>query len=255
MDAGETRITPSGIAALMAAWLLVPGTARADPSLDALKATLPEKVQSALDQMSSIGHQLLAMRTYLRSVRSLDARWSWTDAEIAEYELTKAHDTAMAAVDAVIKTFEQQNPGYSLYVNRHIRSLDEQIDKWNRNESVEVAAAELETDFSTWRGENENGSLPEAQAFLSGWRPSSTVYLAAPGMSLHGQGHAFDFQISKDGAIFVGANTHIIETEWDGGGWADKLNLAVMGSGVPFSGPLEKPYEPWHYEYDPALAE
>lgn len=158
-----------------------------------------------------------------------------------------------AAVSAVIEPFEQQNPAYSLYVNTHVRSLGEQIDKWNRNASVEAGAEELVADFDARCTAHEDGSPAQARAFLTGWTPSSTVSLAAPGMSPHGRGRAYDFQIMPDGGDHrrSGHPHH----QHGVGGRRPGRQAEAGGNrrrGALF-GPLEKPYEPWHYDYDPAL--
>jgi hypothetical protein len=60
---------------------------------------------------------------------------------------------------------------------------------------------------------------------------------------------AIDFQIMKDGAIVAPTDTATVKRNWDAPGWTEKLKAAVAGS--KFTGPLQSPYEPWHYEYDP----
>jgi hypothetical protein len=246
----SNAIVRIGALALFVVMLQV-SAARAEAVFDKLNETLPDKVRSALAQINGEGRQLLAMRSYLRRTRSLEARWSWTDDEIDEYTGSEEHKHATAAVNAVIETFEEQNPGYSLYVNTHVRSLDEQIGKWNRNATVEAGAEEIEADFADWRDGHTDASADEARSFLTAWKPETTVSLAAPGLSQHGRGHAFDFQIMQNGAIIVGANTRIIDTAWEEGGWTGKLKLAVLASDARFTGPLTKPDEPWHYAYEP----
>ena len=236
-------------ALLALALLAVPARAGGDDAVAALAATLPEKAQGALARIDARGRRLLALKAYLRSARSLDARWSWTEAEIAAYVASPAHAEALDAVAAVTKAFEEKNPGYSLYVNTNVRSLDEQIAKWNRNASVGAAAEELEAAFADWSKANEKAGEAKLRAFLAGFRPEATVAIAAPGLSPHGRARAFDFQVARQGAILVAASTKIIEEVWDEDGWTEKLRQAVKASGMPFEGPLERPREPWHYEY------
>lgn len=234
------------------ALLMLPGAAGAVPKkdpLEALQRRLPDKVQKALAQMDGPDRQLLAVRSYLRGVRSIDDRWSWTEEEIAAYLQSDANRRALEAVDKVIKAFEQQNPGYSLHVNTKVRSLHDQIDKWNRNSSVAAGAVELGAALELWRRKHPKATEAQTSAFLAGWRPTRQVSLAAPGLSSHGRARAFDFQVMKGGTIIAATNMGIIESVWDGEGWTEKLAKAVKASKAAFKGPLDRPREPWHYEY------
>src|SRR5690242_265828 len=49
----------------------------------------------------------------------------------------------MADIDAVVAAFEAANPGFTLRVNRKLRSLEAQIAHWNVDKSVGTAAAAL----------------------------------------------------------------------------------------------------------------
>jgi hypothetical protein len=235
------------VAALM---LLVPARAdeRPDP-VEALQAELPQEVRAALDRMKGDDRRLLALRSYLRGARSLEARWSWTEAQIEDYFASDASRMALEAVDEVVAAFEQQNPGFSLHVNTRVRSLDEQIEKWNRNASVAAGAEELGEALKLWCEARPKASAAGLRAFLGGWKPMAAVMIAAPGLSPHGRARAFDFQIIKDGSIIAAADTKIIDSVWAKDGWTEKLKRAVKASDAPFKGPLERPYEPWHYEY------
>ena len=73
--------------------------------------------------------------------------------------------------------------------------------------------------------------------------------LAAPGLSLHGQARAIDFQIMKNGQIVAGTEVSAVGAIWAKHGWGRKLQDAVQGTA--FKGPLLSPNEPWHYEYQP----
>jgi hypothetical protein len=99
------------------------------------------------------------------------------------------------------------------------------------------------------------GTTPSAaplRARLMAWSPPSAAPLAAPGLSAHGQGRAFDFQIEHEGRPVAEFDAASARRQWDAAGWTRKLHAAVVASGKPFSGPLESPYEPWHYAYQPA---
>lgn len=229
--------------------LLLPVPVCSADTLAEVQSTLPDHVQAALARIESGGRRMIALRAYLRSERSLEARWSWTSEEIAAYEKSPARKAALDAVAAVTKVFEEKNPGFSLHVNTHVRSLDEQIAKWNRNRSVGAAAAEIEAAWEEWSKEHAGAKPSAVRAFLLGWEPEAKVMIAVPGLSPHGRARAFDFQITKNGAIIVAANTRIIETVWNAEGWTEKLKAAVTASGMPFDGPLQRPPEPWHYDY------
>jgi hypothetical protein len=76
--------------------------------------------------------------------------------------------------------------------------------------------------------------------------------LAAPGLSAHGQGRAFDFQIEHNGQVVAGTEAASARQRWDAPGWTQKLHQAMSKAGPHFTGPLVSPYEPWHYAYTPA---
>ncbi len=229
------------------------GPAQADPRLDSARQSLPEPARKALEQIPDPGRQLLAMRSYLRSAATLEKRWSWTKAETDAYLKSDTYVTSMAAVAAVVKAFEIRNPGYTLMVNTDVRSLDEQIEKWNTNPSVGAAGAEISGAAHGWLKDRPKAGPSEIKAFLGGWKPATTPTIAAPGLSLHGRALAFDFQVSKDGKVIAGADTGAIAAQWQAGGWNARLAEAVRLSAMPFEGPLQNPDEPWHYDYNPPV--
>ncbi len=217
-----------------------------------LTASLPAPARGALASIAEGGRRLLALRVYLRSEKGLEQRWSWTEKEIEDYVQSPEYATALADIDKVRKAFEEANDGYSLKVNTNVRSLDDQIDSWNRNASVGRVASKLGDDFNKWLGAKPDATSADAKDFLSNWQPSGSVPLAVPGLSRHGRARAFDFQIQKGGGIVAGAGTGAVKEVWDKGGWTEKLKAAVTASEAPFDGPLETPAEPWHYDYEPA---
>jgi hypothetical protein len=74
----------------------------------------------------------------------------------------------------------------------------------------------------------------------------------APGLSLHGRGRAYDFQILDEaGRTVADTSTSTVAAVWEDHGWAEKLSQAVHSASNKFTGPLENPNEPWHYEYQP----
>jgi hypothetical protein len=214
-------------------------------------AGLDPRAVAALRQIDGAERRLLALRAYLRADASLDARWSWSQAQLAAYPSTPEGKQASADIDAVIAAFAAANPGYTLQVNRLPRSLEVQIAHWNENRSVGVTAASLvrslERQFAGSRG------APDAQALRSAlvaWQPQAAATLAAPGLSAHGQGRAFDFQIEHQGTVIAGIDFASARQRWDAAGWTGRLHAAVVGAGNRFTGPLASPYEPWHYAWD-----
>jgi hypothetical protein len=141
-----------------------------------------------------------------------------------------------------------------------VRSLDVQIEHWNSNESVKAAADEIlvaaqaliaSPRFPTDRPEQAREALT---AFLSGYRPVPTPTIAAPGLSLHGQMRAVDFQVHQAGRVVAGPSTATIATDWSAAGWAARLDAAVREASDRFVGPQASPPAPWHYTYVPEAA-
>ena len=130
-----------------------------------------------------------------------------------------------------------------------MRSLDEQIAKWNENESVGVAAQELLDAYKTAFGDAGDPQPDKLANWLRAFKPAKRANLAAPGLTLHGRANAIDFQIMKDGRIYAGANGKQVESLWRAEGWDVKLKASMDAAGPSFTGPLKDPDEPWHYDY------
>jgi hypothetical protein len=84
---------------------------------------------------------------------------------------------------------------------------------------------------------------------LIDWPASAALPLAAPGLSLHGQSKALDFQVRAGDRLIAGPDTATVARVWEGQGWASKLAAAINASSKRFKGPLATPNEPWHFEY------
>jgi len=252
------------IAALLPA-LAAAGLARAaapdtDPLpsyVTSISAQLDPRVAQTLAQLDGTGRQLLALRSYLRSASHLAERWSWTEEQIDAFEGSAEQRDLQLEIDRVRTAFVAANPGVELYVNSQVRSLDMQIEHWNSNESVKAAANEIlvaaqaliaSTGFPANRPEQAREVL---KAFLSGHRPVPTPTIAAPGLSLHGQMRAIDFQVHQGGRVVAGPSTATIATDWAAAGWAAKLDAAVRAASNRFIGPQASPPAPWHYTYVP----
>jgi hypothetical protein len=258
---------PIAASVVIAAWLLAGGTpsaraadaGQADVITDDTAATcreaavqgLPDVARDALARIDGDGRQLLALRGYLRA-RDLEARWSWDEARIQAYQDSPEQRAAHAQVAKVQDAFAAAHPGYRLHVNLQVRSLEEQLRKWNGNASVAAAADAL----AAAAGQACDPARPAAfAAWLRGWRPPQAVNLAVPGLSSHGQGRAYDFQVMQGDALVAGTDSRSRQSQWIDAGWATRLATAVRESGAAFTGPLASPDEPWHYSYMPPAHE
>lgn len=250
-----------GIAAILAL-LLAPlqmALASTDDALDKylqqIAAGLPDTTAATLERIDGAPRRLLAARAYLRAGDTLRTRWSWTSEEIQAHARSAEYRALMDETDSVRRRFEAQNPGYSLYANTEARSLELQIVRFNTNKSVGRVATSLYTQALAEIGRPGYGAPEQGHAvarfrkFLAEWRPPTAAPLAAPGISRHGRLRAIDFQVMKGGAIVAPTETATVKRNWDAPGWTGKLRAATKGSN--FRGPLQSPYEPWHYEYDP----
>jgi hypothetical protein len=228
-------------------------SSRVETYVDALATTLSARERSTLQQIPELERRLLALRAYVRAGSNLDSRWSWTREEIERYTASEEYQRLLADLERVQRAFERSNPGYTLYANREVRSLDTQIERWNSNRGVKATGTNLQTFVTTKltelpRRPNADG-LEMFRELLSSWRPMPVSPLAAPGLSLHGRMRAVDFQIMRGGRIVAATEVGAVAREWQATGWSNKLKQAVVTSGSRFEGPLTSPNEPWHYEY------
>jgi hypothetical protein len=214
------------------------------------------RVVEVLPRIDGLGGKLLALRSYLRSGERLTERWSWSQEQIAAYEGSPEQRELQAEIERVREAFALTSPGFELFVNPQVRSLDVQLANWNRNESVAAAAARLLVDAQAHFARAGQGKAVQegAQAlvaFLKSYAPEPVPTVAAPGLSPHGQMRAIDFQVHQDGQIIAGPDSRTIDATWEQGGWAQKLDVAVRQASSKFVGPLVSPREPWHYTYTP----
>ena len=231
--------------------------ARVAAHLASLRATLDGRAVDALDDIDGLGRRLLAARSYLRAGDAFDGRWSWSQAEIERFEgspLQRALDAEVARVRAA---FEAQNPGYSLWVNPQVRSVELQVQRYNDNATVTAAATTMLAHV------RKAVTSPDAPApgnavarewfssLLRSARPSPIPTLAAPGLSRHGRMQAVDFQVKRGDRTVAGPSYAHVAPVWERQGWAQRLARAVHATSDRFNGPLATPNEPWHYEYQP----
>lgn len=227
--------------------------------LDAIESKMDPRAAAVIDQLDGTGRQLLAAISYLRRADSLTTYWSWTQQQIDVYQGSPAQQRLDADIDCVRREFELKNPGFTLFVNPNVRSLDVQIEQWNSNGSVAAAAENLLNATTVFLASSAIARASTAVGrdsfanFLLDHEPSPLLTIAAPGLSPHGQMRAVDFHIESAGMTVAGPDSTTIESEWLQAGWRDKLSAAVIASGAPFDGPLENPNEPWHYTYRRAV--
>lgn len=249
----------------MLAWLILlfcaPCRAGSDDlvaaHLSALHESLDGRAAAALDRIEGLGPRLLAARSYLRGAAHLPERWSWTEEQIDAYQGSRAQAALDAEIARVREIFEAGNPGYTLFVNPQVRSLDVQLQHWNENRSVADAGRQLLQAMQTKVGAEAFPAPGTAEArakfatMLKAHTPVPAPALAAPGLSPHGQMHAVDFQVRQGATTVAGPSTAHVQTVWLDQGWRDRLEAAVRMASDKFRGPLQNPDEPWHYDYHP----
>lgn len=267
MSVGDTesmkpapKLLPAlAILALLIVILAGRAVAEDSDSLDAVLAKLaPPPSNQALVQIPDLGRKLLALRSYVRYGAKIADRWSWTEDQIKAFHGSPEQQQLLADIAAVNEHFKAANPGYEIYVHGTVRSLDDQLASWNKNESVGKGAEEIlaayKTAFEEDGLEPENIEVKKLDAWLRGFMPSKRANLAAPGLTLHGRASAIDFQVMRDGRIHAGANSKEVESIWRTEGWDKKLKASMEAAGPSFSGPMTNPDEPWHYDYAPPSA-
>lgn len=226
----------------------------------AISAHLDPRVAQTLGGINSTGRQLLALRSYVQSAAHLDERWSWSRQEIQAFEGSPQQRDLQQEIDRVGAAFAAANPGYELHVNPQVRSLEDQIDKWNRNPSVLAASAQIVLAAKAFVVTAGHAADPMEsrrlafERFLSSFTPATRPSIAAPGLSLHGQMRAADFQVYQRGRVVAGPSTASITKDWEASGWSAKLDAAVRTASSRFVGPQKLPPEPWHYNYVPKEA-
>jgi hypothetical protein len=225
--------------------------------LSAISASLDSRPRAALTRIDGIARQLLAIRGYLRSEGGFDAKWSWTAEEIKQFERSAEYRAALDEVEKVRRQFAERNPGYELYVNTQVRTLEKQIRLWNETKSVQVAAEGLlaatlrELNGPAYTDAPSPSSVNRLRQFLKLARLEVAPTVATPGLSQHGQLRAFDFQVQRGQQLVAGTESASVIPVWEGQGWEKKLKEAVFAASRKLKGPLMSPREPWHYNYVP----
>lgn len=134
-----------------------------------LAATLPPQVAATIPRIDGQDRQLLALRSYLRSAEALGSKWSWSEEQIADYARSAEYQAAQAEIARINARFEAANPGYTLYVNSQVRSLDRQIHLYNGNPSVLSTAQTLARAVQAQRSSLVCDSREDAKAAARGF--------------------------------------------------------------------------------------
>nr|WP_298897877.1 hypothetical protein [uncultured Altererythrobacter sp.] len=246
--------------ATLAFLLLAPATSYAEeprPDLDELTVQIaPQISKQAIAQIDDVGRRLLALRSYLRASATLSDRWSWTEQEIAEFQGSPEQIALLSEVQLIRDHFASHNPGYEIYANTKVRSLDVQIRRWNMNTSVGTQATHLMASLKAHflePGSKMELNPPNLRYWLKQYVLQDTPSLAAPGLTRHGQAKAIDFQVVQADRVVAGASIKQIQPIWIAEGWAERLAESIKAAGPSFIGPLKSPNEPWHYDFRPSL--
>jgi hypothetical protein len=108
--------------------------------LRAFIQSLDQRLRDALGNIDA-DRKLLALRNYLIKLHAdptvLAREWPMTQAEADAFRASAAGRTMRAEIDAIVRHFNPQNPGYTLGW-ADFRSLQKQVDRWNDNEDVGV---------------------------------------------------------------------------------------------------------------------
>ncbi len=224
---------------------------------DLLAERADGRARSVLRRIPSTGRRLFALKYYLIRSGEIDSLWTMSDADIREFKGTLEYAETMAGVQRVVDSFAVQNPGYQLHVDPGHRPLGKQIANWNGVRSVSVgaseimncAAGELSRPIYADTGITE-ALLDSFELFLRA-SPYESVEptVALPGFSQHGQLRAFDFRVKRGSQLIAPATSSKIQSVWERYGWTERLKRATVSASDRFAGPLENPYEPWHYTW------
>ena len=215
------------------------------------RARLPDLVRPAPRVSRATGRQLLAARAYLRAGAGIAERWSWTDEQIARYQNSDEYRAALTEIDKIEARFAELNPGYTLYVNTDVRSLDVQIVRWNENASVGAAARCVAAGRDARSGDLSGfrpGRAAVQRAPSAGtesWRPP-TFHRRSPLPGLLAARRAdrapSDFQIQRGDDARRGhrIRSSSLRSAWASGGWTQKLAAAVAVSSPVLSRPAHR---------------
>jgi hypothetical protein len=223
--------------------------------IKAITPTMAVQVQQTLPRIKDLKLQVMALRRYVRIGKSVTEKWTWTQEQYDDFNLTYAAVELKQSIEAVKAKFESDNLGYTLGTTSQFRPLDHQIE--NFCNSAEVSQAALILWIATSKEVDSYAKTIDAHAagkfrqFLRNYQfnKDTEPSIAAPGISHHGRALAIDFVIYKNGRQVAGPSTKQIKSIWKDQGFDVKLNQAVKGSTNSFEPEhLPVPFEPWHYD-------
>jgi hypothetical protein len=244
-EAGRPAIAPNPLAL----------TAKLDAYLASAAGTLDPRAREVLRRIPNRSRRMLAVAHYLQRRHLVDERWPWSGPQSRAYQKTDEYRQRMQEIRRVKRTFDSLNPGYRLVAGTGGRSLTTQIAYWNREGSVAAAAREILESCRARLADTTLPVTPDSAGLalflddLMTYRTARPPTVAVPGLSMHGRFRAIDLAIMHGRRIVASTTSASIESVWDSGGWTERLSEAVTRARGTFSGPLEEPREPWHYEY------
>jgi hypothetical protein len=222
---------------------------------DQVREALRLIAERGSDRAPPIALQLLALRRYLRVGDSkLETNWSWTAEEAKRQETEEPGKTLYAEAEKVRAAFAKDNPGYTLALSP-IRGLEKQVKLWNENTSIHQAGMKLVALMNKELAKPMYPEAPNALAIASFRQALGAALItpeptnAAPGTSDHGRGTAVDFVVMRGATPIASTKVFEIASRWQHDGWEAKLVRACKGTRL--QGPLQKPYEPWHWVLRP----
>lgn len=216
---------------------------------------------------ASLAFRLLAVRRYLRMGEArIVAQWAWTAEQTRENIGSGRTKVLYTLAARTREIFAQRNPGYSLTVSP-LRSLERQVETWVTNASVTAAGERLLTNVETILCDDEFPMTPNVAATrrfrikLKSAHVQPEPTSAAPGTSDHGQGSAVDFVVVRGQKAIASTKSNQIRSRWKADGWGERLKQAIdecnqeqldnpIRPAPQLTGPLQKPFEPWHWVLD-----
>jgi D-alanyl-D-alanine carboxypeptidase len=200
---------------------------------------------------SALPYKLLAVRKYLRNGDAgLVANWTWSESEFSTRMSQEPTKTLYAEAGKAQSAFASANGGYSLAISP-LRSLAKQVALWCGNDGIFtagqalVAAADKELQKPLYPDTCTTAAMTSFVSFLKAFVPNPEPSNAAPGTSDHGRGVAVDFVVLQGSKTIADTTTATIDAKWTRPGWTTKLKAATAGTKL--KGPLQSPYEPWHW--------
>jgi hypothetical protein len=177
------RLFVSALCSLATLAMFSSSAVAADASADSavllqdIAASKDRRIAAALAKIDGTDRRLLALRAYLRAGAGLAERWSWNERQIAAFTQSAENIALQKEIEGVRQSFAAANPGFELWINPQVRSIDQQLNNWNSNASVGRAAAGLLTSFRDWQTSVAVTALPAgdltkaAEKFLTGSVP------------------------------------------------------------------------------------